>query len=79
MAADGDCLNLRDLPVTAATVSTCLPDDTFLTVTEVESAELLPSSNRYMITLSFGGAFAHVRTDAGQEGWVSSEFLDWAE
>ncbi len=73
VAADGDCLNLRDLPATTATVITCLPDGTSLTVTEVES-------DSYMITVSlFGGAFTHVRTDAGQEGWVSSEFLDWAD
>ena len=68
VAADGDCLNLRE--ATTATVITCLPDGTFLTVTEVESGP-------YLVTA--GGGVAHVRTDAGLEGWVSSEFLDWAD
>ena len=81
VAADGDCLNLRDSAGTTATVITCLPDGTSLTVTEVDSSEMpgFEGVGPYMISLSRGGGFAHARTDAGQEGWVSSEFLDWAE
>ncbi len=84
VAADGDCLNLRDLPVTAATVITCLPDDTSVTVTEVSLTEVpgyFSSLEPFVISVSYsdGDEWAHVRTDTGQEGWVSSEFLDWAE
>ncbi len=84
VAADGGCLNLRDLPLTTANVITCLPDETSMTVTEVSLTEVpsyFSSLEPFVISVSYsdGNRWAHVQTDTGQEGWVSAEFLDWAE
>lgn len=66
----GDCLNLRVSPDTDAEVRGCYADGTvFEIAAQASGAEGL---------LNLGGWWVSVRNAAGEAGWVSADYLEWA-
>ncbi len=66
----GDCLNLRVSPDTDAEVRGCYADGTvFEIAAQASGAEGL---------LNRAGWWVSVRSPAGEVGWVSADYLEWA-
>jgi hypothetical protein len=70
VARAGTCLNLREGPGPGYAVITCLADGVRLTLDTVPG--------RFSVENNEYGAWIRVRSDAGQSGWVSNAYLDWA-
>jgi hypothetical protein len=87
VAAAGDGLNLRATPTQDGEVIATLPDGTVATVTAgpEEFWGVTTSSVPDQAEIDAGTFWwqapwwVHVRTEAGLEGWVSAQFLAWAE
>jgi hypothetical protein len=70
------CLNVRKDASTEAPIATCVPDGTFL---ELAPGPLRDLPQPVSADVSQGWIWVRVRAVDGTEGWVSSDYLDWAE
>ena len=74
VAGTGSCLNLRSQPSRSASIAGCLADGSVVALSD-------PPKGPPFGILAAGFAdetlWVHVRTASGDEGWVSSEYLQW--
>ena len=70
----GSCLNLRSSPSLGASTSTCLPDGSAVDLSDPQPG---PPNGRLAAWFAEESLWVHVRTAGGDEGWASSEYLEW--
>jgi hypothetical protein len=80
VARTGSCLNLHESWDDESPSLECLADGTRLRL-DPEGAALwddAPADARYSVAADERHTWVMVNTPAGEEGWVASEYLDWA-
>ncbi|HET7737283.1 MAG TPA: SH3 domain-containing protein, partial [Tepidiformaceae bacterium] len=76
VARSGTCLNIREDVSTDAPIAGCVPDGTVLELSPGRLGDLGEVSANISLE---GWMWVRVRAGDGTEGWVSSDYLDWAE
>ncbi len=78
VAGTGSCLNLRSGPGIESGVVACLADGAVLTLHPEGQYLWENATQKYTHSFDASGPFVMVRTEDGREGWVSTQYLEWA-